>query len=297
MVRTNRRTTMMGLGALSLGSGAAFTAATLTDGVTPDGDFRVIADRRLRALPGPGFRGGTRSDAYDPDTDSGKYKGENIASNFFTTSGNNPLEDIAVSDLPVAGVNDASNGDLQIQVATEVGEVDDFDLLLQVENNSAEDATVGIQFSEFGEDVTGSDDKSTAIFAGDVMDIYSFYALDADADSTTSDIPNGNWTKISPDGTSTTTAGDPGDSQFTTNPTSPNYGTYKLPSGVTHVVGLQVDTDQDRIAGGGSTSGDSIAEHLEEVASSSVKSFQSGDALDDLDLVDVIRVGLDDGGS
>ena len=61
---------ILGLGALAMGSGAAFTSAALQNAMAADADFRVVVEDDLVVEPGSAFRDGSNSwDDYDPGDD------------------------------------------------------------------------------------------------------------------------------------------------------------------------------------------------------------------------------------
>jgi hypothetical protein len=150
---------------LAVGSGSVFTSAAFSDNVNPSSDMRVVVEDAANLLvePGASFRGGSATGSYDSSLDpaNGKFAGDSN-NNFFGSSppGQGTSDalgsSIDVDDLPVAFVSDATNGNLSIQVAVQLGETATFKDLLQVTNNGTGDVDIGIKFSTFGVDTTST---------------------------------------------------------------------------------------------------------------------------------------------
>ena len=170
-----RRTTILGLGALAMGSGAAFTSAAFENTAAADADFRVVVEDDLVVEPGAAFRqGDDPNDNFDPNSiDAEDWARENGENSFFSSS-DDSLESIGRDDGPkVAAMNNATNSDLEIEVATfldeNAGRDQTFEDFLQVRNSGTTRRNVAIGFSEFG-----SDGDSEEISADDVREIYQF---------------------------------------------------------------------------------------------------------------------------
>jgi hypothetical protein len=160
-----RRTVILGLGALTFGSGALSVNAAFSNSVSPASDMRVVAARDLTVAPGIGFRSGTSpTDPYDTTLDgsSGNFYSE-TNENFFSTGtpstgGDDDLGGgLSPSDLPAISVNDATDGSLSIKVATlNNASTHTFSDALQVTNAGDVSEEVGVKFEVFGVDTTGA---------------------------------------------------------------------------------------------------------------------------------------------
>lgn len=182
-----RRTTILGLGALAMGSGAAFTSAAFENTAAADADFRVVVEDDLVVEPGPAFR--DSEDNFNPSSGNAEDWARENGDSFFS---GDSLESIDRDDGPkVAAMNNATNSDLEIEVATfldeNAGLDQTFEDFLQVRNSGTTQRNVAIGFSEFGSDVSSED-----INADDVREIYQFENTDGIRISEESfeDIPN-----------------------------------------------------------------------------------------------------------
>ena len=185
-----RRTTVLGLGALAMGSGAAFTSAAFQNSVDADADMRVVVDQQLIARAGEKFDGLSVGDA---TTENGTFIAKvsaepntptptDILFEDETINGYTSVTDDSSSDripTPAAVVNDGENGDFAFAIATDINDDVTYDDLIEVENQSEETADVGITFAGFGadaSDVGGGGEEAVA------TEIYRF---EADDDGTT----------------------------------------------------------------------------------------------------------------
>lgn len=161
-----RRTTILGLGALAVGSGAVFSAAALENAFEATANFRVVVEDDLLVEAGAAFR--DDDDEYGNDGDNEEY-----AEHDGLFDGDE-LDDLDPDDLPFAYVNDGVNEDLATAVATGLGDGDGkeegFADLLQVTNEGNTERHVGIAFSEVGEDV-----YEGPVHSNEIADVYEFY--------------------------------------------------------------------------------------------------------------------------
>ena len=167
---------ILGLGALAMGSGAAFTSAALQNAMAADADFRVVVEDDLVVEPGSAFRDGSNSwDDYDPGDD-------------YTVDTSGLLDDdslraVAPEDLPAAAVSDDVNEDLDIEVATGLddgsGRTDELSNMLQVRNEGNTTREVAFGFSEFGDNVADG-----TVSSSDVIEVYEFEDEDGNKIST-----------------------------------------------------------------------------------------------------------------
>ena len=161
-----RRSMILGLGALAMGSGAAFTSAALQNAMAADADFRVVVEDDLVVEPGSAFRDGSNSlDDYDPGS------GYTVDTNSLLD--NDSLGAVAPEDLPAAAVSDDVNEDLDIEVATGLddgtGRLDELSNMLQVRNEGNTTREVAFGFSEFGDNVADG-----TVSSSDVIEVYEF---------------------------------------------------------------------------------------------------------------------------
>ena len=239
-----RRTTILGIGALAMGSGAAFTSAAFASSTEPSADFRVVVDQQLvvAANDDPDNNVTTESDDSDASNPSEYLFGgpedvintENINFGDVTSDGE-------------AAVNDGQNDNLEVALAVTSGENGSFDPILQVQNEGDTAANVGITISEYGSDVDVDGDDSEPISTTDVNSAFTFEI----------------------DGTPV------GSSTFVT-----------VDAGVTEDISIDLDLDlipdedlRDAANPGNPASGDV---------------FGGGAAVDTVDLVDTIEVGVED---
>ena len=190
MVDLSRRKTVIGMGMLAAGSGAAFSSAAFNNSVSPSSDMRVVVEEQLIVEPGIMFRDGSNADdTFDPSTVGTGPNSENLYDNdgiggsgteIFGGNNDDGLADITFDDVPAASANDDSNDNLSLEVATLL-EVDDqigssSEGFIQIRNDTSESQTVAIRFEEFGPGTGGSQDsKGGAVSESDVVSIYEFY--------------------------------------------------------------------------------------------------------------------------
>ena len=133
-----RRTTILGLGALAMGSGAAFTSATFQNSVNPGADFRVIAAAQTVVRRGPAFEEGEDS------------KLDEWAQNDFLN-----FDELGPSDLPAAGANEDENGDLDVSMARGNSSNEFvFENFLEIDNAGTTTVDIGLTYATG----TGSED-------------------------------------------------------------------------------------------------------------------------------------------
>jgi len=159
--------------------------AAFSNSVDPGGDFRAVAAEQLILEPGIGFRDGSNAtDSYDSSLDgsSGNFYSESN-NNFFdtdysslSTGGSDGLGDLSLSDLPAISVSDATNGGIQIKIATlNEASTETFNKALQVRNDGDTPKEVGAKFVTFGKDTKGpTDNEGGRVSETDVVDTYSF---------------------------------------------------------------------------------------------------------------------------
>jgi hypothetical protein len=201
MVKLNRRKTILGMGLLAAGSGAAFTSASFTNSVDADADMRVVAAESLTVQPGISFRDGSSpGDPYDTALDGTTISGANFYSesnnDFFAATspqGGQDEElgtDLAPGDLPAISVTNAEDGNLLIKTATlNNASTITFEEALQVRNDGDTSKQVGVKFAKFGVDTTGDQDsQGGGVDEAEVVDAYSF--LDSGSNRISTDDQN-----------------------------------------------------------------------------------------------------------
>lgn len=169
-----RRNVLMGLGAIAVGSGA-LSAAALSDSVSPDADFRIIAAADLRARRGNSFTEEPPADyvveGYD-DEDPGDSQVD------FSEIGAPDLD-----DGMIAWADDDENGDLEVQLGFQNRSVTrTFDDFLEIENHGDTVESVGIHYDggyadpteEEWYDNSYSDESADPITRYDVQEIFQF---------------------------------------------------------------------------------------------------------------------------
>ena len=162
-----RRTTILGLGALAMGSGAAFTSAALENAFEATANFRVVVEDDLLVEAGAAFRD-------DDDEYRGSSNNEEYAEHDGLFAGDE-LDDLDPDNLPFAYVDEGVNEDLSTAVATGLGDgggkEEGFADLLQVTNEGNTERHVGIAFSQVGEDVYDG-----GVLSSEIADVYEFYS-------------------------------------------------------------------------------------------------------------------------
>jgi hypothetical protein len=109
-MKFTRRSTVLGLGMLATGSGAALTSVAFNNSVNASSDMRVVVDKRLEVRAGQAFNDDGKINANSGNTNQSNYVEYASNESFFEDSSNpNPdpeeLVDIDSNDLPVATVN------------------------------------------------------------------------------------------------------------------------------------------------------------------------------------------------
>lgn len=156
MVDLSRRKTILGMGLLASGSGAAFSSASFSQSTESGADFRVVADQQLvvAANSGPADNVTTEdqdSNASNPTEYLFGGEGEYINT-----------ENIDFGDIQSDGeaaVNGETNDALEIAVAVTSDE-GSFDPILEVTNEGDTAANVGISISQYGDDVSSEGDET-----------------------------------------------------------------------------------------------------------------------------------------
>ena len=175
-MRPTRRKTVLGMGALATGSGAAFSSAAFQSSVNPAADMRVVVEDNLVVEAGDAFR--DSNNQYLENPTNSKFYGTGTDGLFV---GSENLNSINTDDLPAARVNDGQNSDLYIETAIKnrggdgTPTIVNFDNLLQVENIGTEVAEVGISYQPTN-DAYGEDVLDGPIAGDDVTDAYEFYS-------------------------------------------------------------------------------------------------------------------------
>lgn len=185
MVDLTRRKTVLGMGLLASGSGAALTSAAFSNNVSPSSDMRVAVGEQLIVEPGILFRdGNSPDDTFDPSAVGTGPNQENLSDNgngngIFGGNNNSGLENISYDDVPAASANDDMNDNLSLEVATRL-DADDVignaqDGFIQIRNDTSTDQDVAIRFDAFGPDTDGALSSNNGdVSESDVVDIYKF---------------------------------------------------------------------------------------------------------------------------
>ena len=165
------------------------------------------------------------------------------------------MDQITAEDLPAASINDETNDDIELAVATAFetdGDVGNGDYgVLQVRNDTADSKEIAIRFSDFGSDVGEGDDQ---VSEDDVIEIFQFRDS-ADRHVSTSDA--------------------------STNPQTVA-NTVTVPSGAVEQIHIDYNTNV-------------ASEDIRNAVDSTSSPFtESGDA-DTVNLVDAISIGVEDG--
>ncbi|GAB7092767.1 hypothetical protein JCM18237_30380 [Halorubrum luteum] len=265
-----RRTTILGLGALATGSGAAFTSAAFEENLDAGSDFRVVADTDLQVEPGVAFRDGSGSDdSFNPsEGEDWAHDGDN---SLFDNGG---LDEIDLDDFNgerAATINDEVNGNLSPALAVDMqpgGNTVTFGNILQVANNGGVGSReLGIKFSGFGEDVDlvdeadYNDTPDGDVDPNDVVEGFQF-----EADGTTISTNRGESSFGGDDGVEDQTVTD----------------TVTIEDGETKQIDLIVDLENP----------DGFPGQIQSAAAPTGNPFD-GEAIDTVDLIDEIRFGVD----
>lgn len=262
-----RRSMILGLGALAMGSGAAFTSAAFENSVDAGADMRVIVDERLIVRAGDLFdslSAGEFNDNDDPFTAVVSEEGsETPTSVLFEESDTLPNEEDTYKSVladededriptPAAVVNDGENGDFAFAIAVDLNENVSFDGLIEIENQFEDSVEAGITFAEFGADASDVSGGKEIV----ATEVYRFKDSEGEQISTDSD----GW--------------DNDDDQEPAD---------RVTIGATETEQLTLQND----TGGGSVSS---ADLRSAIAGDGTPAF--GRALNDIDLVNTIEVGI-----
>lgn len=243
-----RRTTILGLGALATGSGAAFTSAAFASSTEPSADFRVVVDQQLVVAANDSSASNVTTESEDSDA-------SNPSDYLFGGPGDViNTDNINFGDVRSNGeaaVNDGTNDDLEVAVAVTSDEYGSFDPILQVENQGDTAAEVGITIAEYGDDVSSDGDADGQPIAESEVDDAFTFKIDGE---------------------------DVGSSSFET-------------VGAVETGDISIDLDLDYI-----TDSDlrSAADPADPGAPDHGDVFGDGAAVDTVDLVDAIEVGVED---
>jgi hypothetical protein len=169
MVDLSRRKTIIGMGLLAAGSGAAFSSAAFQNSVNPGADFRIIAASDLRVRPGPAFQ---------------EPLEEYVVEDFDTLNGID-FNGINPSDLPLAWASDGqTNDDLAVELArlNNASEVV-FEGLIEIVNEGDSMESVGISY-QGGYDTDNVDTSGDGnapngngqMYLKDVQEMFQFLA-------------------------------------------------------------------------------------------------------------------------
>lgn len=131
-----RRSVILGLGALAMGSGALSVQATLSNQTNPTANFSVVAAPQLKVRKGAGF------------ASESNYYGTGDTGESFIDSSGIVFSSISPADLPLAYADDSENADLDIQIgrlntSSEVL----FPDLLEVENTGSTTESIGVEYA------------------------------------------------------------------------------------------------------------------------------------------------------
>ena len=155
-----RRSMLIGLGALAMGSGAAFTGAAFNTSTTPSADLRVVVEEALNFRPNPDatnadnivttdeFDGGFFDGEDIDDTEGGAFEGDGV-------------------EPPLAATNGEANGDLELFAVAGLGASDTFEELFILENDSTESVAVGIAYDRGNSDFD-TNAAATGQYGGDI---------------------------------------------------------------------------------------------------------------------------------
>jgi len=274
MVDLSRRKTILGMGLLAGGSGAAFSSASLTNSIDSGADMRVVADQSLTVRAGSLFddisgTGEVSSPgehinyaAYIGDSENPDY--DNPGDVLFSSNdadgeltSDSVIDEDDTLETPAVIANGGEDGDFAFALAVRLNDEVEFSELIEVENNTNSAEDVGITFAKFGSDasdVSGDPDGEEAV----ATQIYRFY------EGSSTD------TQISTDSEGWTSSSDQTPANF-----------MSVGSGDTKQITLSNDT------GDGST----------DISSGNIRSAATGTGfgqnLTDVDLVNTIEVGLD----
>lgn len=156
MVDLSRRKTIIGMGLLATGSGAAFSSAAFQNSVNPGADFRIVAAAQTIVRRGPAFEDGEDSELDDWAQDE-----------FLNFDELNP------GDLPAAGANENQNDGLDVSLARQnsASEIR-FSNFLEIDNTGTTEVSIGTTYAiDDGGEVSGyAQDGTTGWFNDDYVD-------------------------------------------------------------------------------------------------------------------------------
>ena len=222
-----RRTTILGLGALAMGSGAAFTSAAFQNSVAPESDLRVVVEENLEVRKGPGFDDSDPEYIDDPDFFDGGDIDESGA--------------FEEDETPLAYVNDDVNDDLVIKAAQDVGVSSfRFEEIIEISNQTTEAVDVGIAYDrdadQYGDDV----DSPLSFEVG--QRVYQFEANElGDGSSPTFNAGGGDLISPEPGADGVTS----GSNDTIANDDDKPAAAVEVPEGETLSIDLVVDTGTD----------------------------------------------------
>ena len=159
---------ILGLGALAMGSGAAFTSAAFENSVDAGADMRVIVDERLIVRAGGLFddlSAGEFDDSGDPFTAVVSEGGSKTPTSVLfeesdSLSNGDTYKSVLADDederipTPAAVVNDGENGDFAFAIAVDLEDNVSFNELIEIENQFEDSVEAGITFANFGGDAS-----------------------------------------------------------------------------------------------------------------------------------------------
>lgn len=180
-----RRTTVLGIGALATGSGAAFSSAAFQNSVNPGADFRIIAASDLTVRRGNAFNGQSSADY--------------VVDNYDSVTGVS-FDDINPSDLPLAWANSSEDDQLDVQLArlNNSSQVV-FEDLIEIANAGDSSESVGIGYfggynnTNVDNSTNSSATSGSQVSIKDVQEMFQFEAQAA------GNLAFGSDTLISPD--------------------------------------------------------------------------------------------------
>lgn len=216
MVDLTRRKTVLGMGLLASGSGAAFTSAAFNNSVDSTSDMQVITAADVSVRKGNNVPTG---DTLNTITDSNNHDVDFLnldqSTDSRVSSNNLDFGGLTGSDVPVAGVNDGVDSNLVIETATGVrsasgsgGTAVVFENIIEIVNEG--DTTIndiGISYGASG--AYGNDVDGSTITEDIVKEIYQFIVQPSGVSNISSKA------RISPDHTN---ASDDPENTFTLKP-------------------------------------------------------------------------------
>ncbi|WP_154018065.1 hypothetical protein [Halorubrum sp. AJ67] len=137
-----RRSMLFGLGALAMGSGAAFSSAAFQNSVSSDADLRVVVEQNLTIGPGSAFdnigEGGKFTD--NPNLFNGQDLDERDSGAFDEDT------------VPPLAYVDGENEDLDVRMAVPLNDTTTFENILEIDGPVDETVNVGIAYDRFPDD-------------------------------------------------------------------------------------------------------------------------------------------------